>query len=343
MELKTCILYQESFSILHSQFSIPFMPPLHLFLGENAYALREEKRRWIEEFVKKHGEENLIRMAGKGTQLRELLDVVSVLPFIAQRRLVVIEGIPNLSKEQFQLLAEHIHPQTVVLIVDSKIDRRLAGSKELLALATVKQFPPLLGKPLLSWMQSFVREQGSALEPAASAMLLEHLGEDQDMLSEELRKLALFSSGRTITVHDVEQLTFPSFEGIVWKLTDLLAAGRRSDALLYAHRYTARGGDAYGLWAILLSMLKNLVAVAAARREGSTNAQAIAADLDIPFFAVRSLLPAAARMGGGPLRTFLAEAVDADIALKTGAHRATDEAPEEILALIDHFILTMPG
>lgn len=320
----------------------PLMGNIFLFTGENSYALREEKKRWIGEFVKKYGEENLLRITGKNFTFRQLLDEIAVAPFIAERRLVVVDGLPTLSKEEVTLLTDHIHPQTVLLFIEQKIDKRLAVSKQLLDVAEVKEFLPLRGKALLSWMQAFLKDEGATMEQSAAALLVEMLGEDQDMLSEELRKLALYAAGRPVTRADVDMMTLPSFEGVVWTLTDLLSAGRHDAALLYAHRYVERGGDPYGLWAVLLGMLRTLVAVNVAVRDGQRDARDIASDLQIHFLAVRGVLSYASKISPDALDRFLERSIDADIGLKTGGFRATDEAPVELFALIDRFILSAP-
>lgn len=330
------------FSFFHS-FQLRPLPQIYLFTGENAFALREEKIRWISEFVKKHGEENLVRLLGRGMTFRQLLDEVAVAPFIAEHRLVVIDELPSLSKEEVLDLPKRIHPQTILLFVEPKLDKRLGVHKQLRDIANVKEYMPLHGKGLHAWIVQFLAQERSVIEPAAEALLLEMFGEDQDMLSQELRKLALAVQGRAITAADVERIAMPTFEGIVWTLTDLLAAGKRSTALLYAHRYLARGGDAYGLWAILLGMLRNLVAAHAAAREGKRDLRSLAADLQIHPFALRSIQTMAARADTREIERFLNESVEADIGLKTGAYRATDEAPEELIALIDRFILSTPA
>ena len=318
------------------------MSHIYLFTGENTYTLREEKIRWISEFVKKHGEENLVRLQGKGLTFRNLLDEIAVAPFIATRRLVVLEGVPTFTKEQVQLLEQHIHPQVLLLIIEPTLDKRLASAKQLLMSADVKEFPLLKGKALVEWMQSFLLGLGTKVEPRALTLLVELLGEDQDMLVEELKKLALFSQTGIITSADVEETTLPSFEGVIWKLTDLVSAGKREEALLYAHRHIDRGGDSYGLWAVLLGMLKNVVSISMAQSEGRKDLREISNDLQMHFFVVRTLLPYASRIKPEALSRFLSETIDADVGLKTGAYRATDEAPQELLALIDRFILTAP-
>ena len=80
-----------------------------------------------------------------------------------------------------------------------------------------------------------------------------------ELIASELDKLAIRRKGTLITREDVELMTIPSDEGIVWKMTDLLSARKKEDALQYAHRVIDRGAEEYKLWAMLLSHLKNVV------------------------------------------------------------------------------------
>jgi DNA polymerase III subunit delta len=318
------------------------MAGIFLFTGENAYALQEEKRRWIGQFERKHGADNLIRLSGKEVTVRTLLDEISVMPFLAESRLVIVDGVPRADKEEIAALEVNIHPQTVLLFVDEKPDKRLGGTKALLDLAEVKEFKPLQAKPLQDWAMAFVQEKGASLSPTAWKSLVELTGDDQYQLAQELTKLALHAAGRAITAEDVDELAIPSDEGIVWKMTDLLCAGDKAAAVRYARRMLSRGGDMYGLWAVLLSTVRNLVAVSAAMSAGLTDSKEIAAETGVHPFALRSLLSYARRAKGESLRTFCETVASDDVALKTGAVRATDEAPEELLSMIDRLILTSP-
>lgn len=318
------------------------MKQLHLFTGENAYMLREEKQRWISEFVKRHGPSNLVRLDSQGLSIRALLDEVSVLPFLAEKRLVVVEGIPSCDRGEVEALSVHIHPQAVVLFCQSKVDKRLAGAKELLERAETKDFPLLKGKQLMQWMQGYMQLHGLHFEHGAQELLLELLGNDQDALSQEIDKLSLCAVGRSIGRRDIEEMTIPSDEGIVWRMTDLLCTGDKAEAARVARRMIERGSDPYGLWAILLSHLKNLVLVHAARESGALNSKEIAERTGIKIFALRSLLPYAGRVEPARMKQFLHWAAKTEKDLKTGALRATDDAPQEILCLLDQFMLTAP-
>lgn len=319
------------------------MSTLFFFTGEGVYGLREEKRRWIAQFEQKYGSENIIRLDGAKIAFRELLDEAGTAPFIAPKRLVVVDGILKASKEEIKLLPQVIHENNIVLFADPKPDKRLAGTKALLELAEVKEFKPVTGPALQSWIKATVQSLGTSIEPAAMTLLLDMTGEDQDLIDQELQKLALYAQGRAITAADVEESVSPTDEGIVWKLTDMLAAGNRQAAVRYAHRIMDRGGDAYGLWAILLNLLKNAVAVYAEVKSGNTDQKEISERTGLHFMAVRSLLGHARSLKKDQLREMVRWAAEADKALKTGGYRATDEAPEELRALVDRFLLNYPA
>lgn len=315
---------------------------MHLFTGENSFELLREKVRWIVEFSKKYGEENVSRIDGSVSSMRSLLDEVSVLPFLAEKRLIVIEGIPKSSKEDIALLIQCIHPAALVLIVDAKPDKRSGGVKEILKCAVPHVFDPLVNAALQKWMQSYAIEKGITLELSAIQALLEYTGSEQAILAQEIEKLASYVPGKKVSKNEVELLSLPTDEGIVWKISDLLASGNKQAALLFAHRLISRGGDAYGLWAILSSMLKNLVLVHAAAEAGMRSQEEVASATGIHPFAVRSLFQYCKRIHHNDLKEFLGWVASAERGLKTGEFRPTNEAPQEIDALVDAFILKSP-
>ena len=311
--------------------------------GENTYALLAEKRRWIDEFSKKHGADNIVRLDAKGLTIRDLLDEVGVMPFLAEKRLVIVDGVPKSTKEEIQALETSIHPSTVLLFSDPAPDKRLGGVKQLMAIAAAKSFPAVKGPKLLQWIGAEAQRLGLALDRGAAELLVERLGDDQGLIATELEKLSFAVAGRALTPEDVDLHTIPTDEGVVWTMTDLVSAGKRKEALAYARRLLERGSDAYGLWSILLSMLKNVVLVRAAIDDGMTSPKDIAERTGIHPFALRSVQSYAASCSRQELETMVSWAVESDVQLKTGGYRATDEAPQELHALIARFLTRMPG
>ena len=317
------------------------MDQIFLFIGENRYALREEVQRWRATFREKYGAENLASVSARNLTVRALLDEVAVAPFIAEKRLVVVDGIPSLSKEEIGVFTKEIHPQVVLLFIEPKPDKRLSATKELIKIADVKEFKPLVAPALKKWMMEFLKEQGSSMSSDAQKLLLDTVGEDQEMLAEELKKLALLATGREIESADITQSVISSGEQVVWRLLDLLGEGKKDEALAFAKGQLDRGESPYALWNRLLWMINNLVAVSAALAEGQTSPPAIAKSTGVNFMSVRSLLPLARTLDTDRLCRIVSDAVEADMALKTGVYRVTAEAPQELNALIDRMILSV--
>lgn len=319
------------------------MPSVYLFTGENTYLLRQEKLSWFSEFQKRHGEQNLLRLDGHGFSFRAFLDEVSVAPFLGSKRLVVVEGIPEWTKEEMVMLPSHVHPDTILLFSDPRPDKRLAVTKELLKIATVKEFSALAPKALEGWIREAAKVHGCAIADNAIIRLLDLVGSDQDTLSSEIEKVTLYAAGREITEEDIEMLVLPTSDQEVWHLTGLLARGQSTDAYLYARKLLTHGENPVGLWNMLLWMLRSLVSVFASVQEGKTQPAKIAAATKVPFPTVSALLPLAKSLDASALQQFLDSMSQREIDLKTGGLRMTSDASEEISSVIDTFILTFPS
>ncbi|MDD5102965.1 MAG: DNA polymerase III subunit delta [Candidatus Peribacteraceae bacterium] len=332
------------------------MENVFLFTGENSYLLQQEVIRWMREFRERHGEENLTRLSADGMTPSALLNEVASSPFIAERRLVVVDEIPSFSLEEsvtgrrkgpkgglsMRAALEQVHPQVIVLFIAPKPDRRLTSTKELLELATVRTFVPLSGEALLRWIQQTFRDAGTQFEPAIPALLVEQVGEDQRKLAQEIAKLALYASGRTVTSRDISTLVFASSEQTVWRLLDLLGEGRAQEAVLYCRQLLRSGESAQSVWTIFLWIVSSLVAIVSAAGEGTTGIQGIMQATGVKFGAARSLLPLARSCRKEQLKDLLLRVTDADISLKTGVWKAGADSEEELVALLDRCLLSFP-
>lgn len=324
---------------------VPFLSmsssQLFLFTGSNSEELLREKKRWIDEFSIKHGEADLLVLPASALDRRDLLDAVCTMPFLSGRRLVVVEGVPRWTAEEFEHIADSIHPQCILVFIEASLDGRLAGTKALQKLATVKDFEPKTGKPLRNALAEEARKCGSSIEPAALEALITIVGEDQATLTQEIRKLSVYAGARAISQADVQLLAVPAGEQEIWELSRLLAEGNSRAALAYTRSLLTRGEDAQSIWNMLLWITRQFVSVWSAAHEGIRAPGEIASRLKVPFPSVKTLLPAAGRSSKEQVLTLLEQAVADDTGLKTGLYRSTTESPEEVLALLDLLVMRM--
>ncbi|OGJ63856.1 DNA polymerase III subunit delta [Candidatus Peribacteria bacterium RIFCSPHIGHO2_02_FULL_53_20] len=310
-------------------------PQIFLLTGKNAYLLAEERHRWIQGFRDKHGAENCSRVEGDALTYPHLLDEISVLPFTARKRLVIVEGVPAFEKEEVERLPKDIHPDVLLLFIDPSPDRRKSGVKALFAIADVRECQLLAGAALEGWIRdAFVRE-GVAILPDALRALVFAAGTEQIVLQQEIAKLALYAGGKPVTRDDVDTLVLPSGERNVWQLIDLLVEGDAPRTLGFVKELTSRGETTGGLWAMLLWIVAQLTAVAAAVQDGARSPQDVMKKSGMKFGTARGLLPIARRMNHGKLQGMLGRFAQADIDLKTGGLRSTAEAPQEAEAILD--------
>lgn len=315
------------------------MANVFLFTGENTYSLDAEKQHWITEFRVKHGAENVSILQGDKLKLRELLDEVSTAPFIAEKRLVLLRGIPKLSKEETEVFLHSVHPSVILVLADPKPDKRWASTKMILESVVIKEFPLLSPKQLEQWLTSESSRLQLQLEPPARSALLALVGENQSVLLQELEKLSLLP--QPVNADTVMSVVLPAGEQEIWKLSSLIAAGDRKGALGYIQSLLRQGEDPFSLWSILIWILRSLTSVVLALEEGHSQPAKVASLTQVPFPSVRTLQALAGKGSLQGLRTIHRRAAEAERLLKTGGYRSTGEAPQELLALIDTLVVDL--
>lgn len=319
------------------------MSQIHLHIGDNTYELSRERSRWAQEFALKHSVENCARFMSKDISLLALADEVAVMPFIAQKRLVIVEGVPKGKKEDIERLEQIIHPDVILLFsVEAEIGKKAKDTaviKALRACCSVKECPSLTGPSLQSWASSLLAANSASISAEGWKLLLDITGEDQSLLATELAKMTLYASGREITADDVSLLTACSTEREVWHLFDLLGAGRSDEALTYVHSLLDRGLSVQSLWTTFLWMMSALVTVKAYVADGETNPWNIARAARMHGGSVKALIPLVKRIDERWLQEFIDCLVLFDRGLKTGSYKATLEAPQEMMAMIDRSVL----
>lgn len=313
---------------------------IFLFAGKNRYALETERKRWEKEFAERHGTENLLQRSGIGLALRELLDDVSVAPFLAEKRLVVVDGLPKFDKQEVEVLLQSIHPAVILLFLERPTKGRSPG-KELSEVCSVKQFPELRTPALIAWAVTRATEEGFTLSKEAADRLVMMLEGDQQFIDSEVRKLALLFEGKTVVADDLESVVLP-LEGVPWSMTDAILARTPGKAVLSAKRLLETGADAFSLWNAALAFLRNLVAVTAATEAGMTGTDAIGAKTGVHPFVLRNMLPLARSLRTADIAPLVDRAVAFDIKLKTGRLRATDDALDELIAALDSVLMGFP-
>lgn len=143
---------------------------------------------------------NLDVLRGPDVDPKSFDGIVSSLPMMSDRRLVVIRDVSGLKKEVKKAVLSFLakpSSHVTVLLVES------AGAKkdsELANLATVLEFMPLTPEEVPGWISRWVaRELSLEISVGATELLHSAVGNDLHQMVMELDKLASFTGNRLIT------------------------------------------------------------------------------------------------------------------------------------------------
>ncbi len=308
---------------------------LYILYGEDDFSLKEELNRIKES----SGDKELIassteELSGQHLTLEQLITICDTLPFLAPKRLVIVEGLLSRFESQekdkraampkdsgWQSFKDYIRrmPESTVLVL---IDGRLKKTNHMLGalgpVAQVKEFNPLKKDSLRAWILSRVNRQGSEISPRAASLLAELVGSNLWLLSREIEKLCVYAQGRRIEEKDVRLLVSYAQETRVFDMVDAILERKTSEAIKALHRLESEGAAIpYLLFMITRQLRMVIQAKEALRQQHSASSDQYTADI-VSDYAMKKARQQAARHSMEDLKRIYRKLLESDVAIKTG-------------------------
>jgi DNA polymerase-3 subunit delta len=223
---------------------------------------------------------NVSVLDGAQVSADELISTCSTAPFLAEKRLVIVEGLVSRferlgasrsrAKEgrgpvplgAWEGLAEFLSraPETTEIVF---ADGPLTRSNPLFAAiqphATVRPFPLPDPRSLAQWIRGRAAAAGIEIEHRAIDTLARTIGSDLRVIASELEKLSLFRSGAPIRHEDVLAMVSYTRDANIFAAVDAILEGRAADAVRMAHQILESGRPASYLLAMLARQLRLLI------------------------------------------------------------------------------------
>ncbi len=283
---------------------------------------------------------NTTRLDGKTLTLAELRHACDAIPFLAEKRLVIVKGLlarrhaPRKGRElsasqgeYLAALADYLPrlPETTRLVFIE--DKPLPAQHPILQLAQreergyVKRFDPPDAKILPRWIEKRVRKCGGEIEPQAARQLAAVVGTDLRLLDQEIVKLVTYtlspSGERAITTADVDAVVPYAQAAVVFDLVDALGRRDGRTAAQSLHRLLDAGEHPLGLLAMIVRQFRLLIQVKELKAARATPRD-IAQALRLHPFPARKLHAQATHFTAAQLETVYRHLLDTDVAIKTG-------------------------
>lgn len=285
--------------------------------GANSFALRRRLNELVRKFVAKHGELALERIDAEEAENASVEEAILAPTFLSERKMVIVRnGSANKSfAEHIEQIISSIPPSTHLILYEPAIDRRTAYFKVLKSKTKFEEFAQLDKNRLSKWLVEEAKNQDAKLTFSDANYMVERLGENQELLFNELAKLALYNS--EISRANIDLLTDPTPQSKVFDLLDAAFAGRKARALeLYADQRAQRVEPQ----AILAMIAWQLQLLAVIKFAEDRNTGEIAKDSGINPYPLTKAKGLAERLSEQKLREMTDEASEMDLKSKTTSY-----------------------
>lgn len=216
---------------------------LYIFHGEEGFLLQhylEQLRKLLlDELTESF---NYHRLNNETFDIRGFADAVENLPMMAEHTLVQVDDIdlfklPEDSRAKMaELLSDIPDYCTVVFTYVTaawKPDKRLKKLWEVMDThANIVEFAKQEQRDLIPWITRHFASKGKRISTELCCYLIEITGGTMTALSSEIDKICAYSAAEHIVKADIDAVTEPVMDAVVFQMTDLLGQGQYAAALL---------------------------------------------------------------------------------------------------------------
>ncbi len=294
---------------------------------------------------------NTVLLAARQTSPQEVIAACSAVPFLGQNRLVIVEGLLQLTQGgggrrsgrqlsepgngtgSWQALVRYVDqmpPSTMLVLLDGEIAPKTPLLEALEAKGTAREFKPKGPKELPEWVRKRAQMVGLRIDGRAASLLAGLAGgqkrerEYNDLwsLANELDKLRAYAGNEVVREADVQALTPVLREQKGYLLADAIVEGRPAAAAQLLRELQEQGDPPGVTLATIQTRYRRLCITQDLLDRGASGA-AIGQAVGASGYALEKLIEQAMRQPMASLRAAYRRLVQADLDVKRGVY---DEA-----------------
>jgi DNA polymerase-3 subunit delta len=318
---------------------------IYVFWGKDEFSIEEA----VQKIKNSLGEISLLStnmnlLDGQKLTLNELKAVGEAMPFLADRRLVIVRGLlerfelkdklgrpiknngSGAKQSESQLLADCIRgfPDSTILVLIDVIEPKknslqnnplfqaIAGEAE------IRSFPVMQGSQLSQWIESRVNQSGGSISHQATNVLIGVIGGDLHTMSNEIDKLVAFTGGRLIEEKDIRAVVSASQEADIFAMVDAIMDRKAGAAEQILQKLLQNGRVPQEILALLARQVQMLVQIKDLKSQKKP-AFEIQSRLGIKSpFAWNKMSARAGKYTLDSLKEIYRSLLETDLAIKTG-------------------------
>ncbi len=311
----------------------------YLFYGTETYLIKNYEEALTEAILPPGAEGlNFDVLEGKKATAAAIMDAAETLPFLNDRRLVLVRGSEFFQKggrkEEGEFLVDfvnHLPETTCLLFIEEKAEKNNRLYKAVAKNGMAVDFQPLTEKEIISWLKKSCKGQGLTLADSTAVYLLRKTDNSMENLERELGKLTAYKAGDgEITREDIDDVCSVSLEARIFDLVRAVAEGKTEQTMELYRNLLRMKESPFLVLSLVTRQFRLILESALLSAQGDPNAE-IAAKLVIREFAVRDYLKQSKSFSGEQLQEALRDCLQTDLDIKNG--QMEEEMAVELLLL----------
>jgi DNA polymerase-3 subunit delta len=302
------------------------LKPVYLIYGDKKMieeALQRLKKRVSAQFDL---EFNFDQFTGAGTTASEIVYAASTLPFMSEKRLVVVKDSDKLpAAEAAQLLSYLEKPSetTCLVLVANAVNKASKLYKAVDKVGEIAEYK--LKESAQTWIKKEFKDNGILVSDAVARYLTHVVGSDLQRLSMEIDKISLYvNSDRITDPSEIEPVVVKSTEISIFDLTDSIGERNTGKAISILHRLLQQKEAPLSILALLSRHFRILLKIKVWVEQGHDNKYILdhlAGDegKKLPPFVISKYREQSHNFSVSELEAMFERLLKCDIALKTSS------------------------
>ncbi|MCD7726411.1 MAG: DNA polymerase III subunit delta [Clostridiales bacterium] len=296
------------------------MKKIYLLYGEEAYLRSQYRDKLRTALTDGDDSMNCHYFEGKDVPMGEVIDLAETMPFLARRRVIILEN-SGLFAHGGERLAEYLAApaETAFFVfVEPTADKRSKLYKAVTAKGRAVEFKAQDEAVLKRWILGFLKKENKKITERDLTFFLEKTGTDMENIRGELEKLLCYCMDReVISAQDIESVCTRQVSNQIFDMINALAMKQRKKAMdLYYDLLTLKEPPMRILY-LITRQFNLLFQVKELKRKGC-DADTIGKKTGLAPFIARKYVAQAARFQETDLRRALQDCVETEEAVKTG-------------------------
>lgn len=270
---------------------------------------------------------NYQAMDGEAVTADDIINACETLPFMSDKRLVVVKDLPallqggrsNIDEDKLKSYLPRIPSATcLVFYCTDEVNKRKALFTAIDKVGKVVEFELLKQEEIVKWVKNVLKRNGKQMEPSALEYYVSIAGNRLEDIYNDLQKLMVYIGNRNvITRADIEQVVTPVAEYTVFQLVEAIGMKKADQALMLLHQLLGEGQNVFALLALIARQVRIIFQCKGLREKGLTQKE-IAQKLGLHPYVVKKALEQSSYFSMEQLKKGLRECLRVDYGIKSG-------------------------